>query len=394
MFRPGWFFFLVLHTIFMHGIFNATKVLMSYRALELGGGSAAVGILTSVYSIVPLFLAIYIGRKVDRGFVIPVLWLGTVLSTVSVAGAALSPSIAGVAVAAVGLGTGQLLMTVGSQAVIPSSFPAGDLTARFGSLTLGVSIGQTLGMPIAGLVAGGGLSGAHVDPVRGMWVMCAFGALAIPCMFGIMCRPRMPRVSREMAKAAALSPITLLGLHGMKPAILASMSTLAAIDLMSAYLPVLGQTHGISVEAVTLLLTVRTLATIVARLFTTQLTHTVGLLRLLWTASLLAGLCVFAIPVFPQVWPLALMMVLSGFAFGMTQPLTMTLVSSLADAANRGAVMSLRLAGNRLSQVAFPLAASALSASVGVAAIFVMSGGLLVASAAATLSNAVRGRRD
>lgn len=396
MFKPGWFLSLVLHSVALHGIFNSTKVLMSYRALELGGGSVAVGVLTAVYSVVPLLLAIYIGRRVDRGYVMPVMWIGTGLCVVAVAGAALSPGLIGIALAAMGLGTGQLLMTVASQALIPASFSPHELTARFGSLTLGVSLGQTIGMPIAGLVAGGGLAGDHVDPVRGMWVMCVLGALALPCMFGVMRRPPIAHVSREDAKAAAVGPGALLGVGGMKPAILASMASLAAVDLMSAYLPVVGQAHGISVEAVTLLITLRTLVTIVARAFTNSLTRAFPLLRLLWVSSLVAGVAVLLIPVLSaaagSVWWLAGLMAVSGFAFGLTQPLSMTWVTRLADAANHGAVLSIRLAGNRLSQVVFPLLASGLGALAGVGSIFVMSGGLLVVAAGTTLSNARRGR--
>ncbi len=387
--RPAWFAALVVHTIALHAVFNSTKVLVSYKTLDMGGGSVAVGLMTAVYSLAPLLLAIPVGRRVDRGYAIPILWIGTMLCIGGTAGAALAGYLGWLLVATMCVGLGQLLMTVAGQALIPLSFQPADLSARFGTLTLGVSIGQTIGMPIAGFAASS--SGGHPDAVRGLWVMCGIALLAVPAMFGVMTRPRTRHVARAQAKSQQRSPWELLSQRGMKPAILASMATLAAVDLMSAYLPVVGQQHGIGVGAVTALLTARTLATILARSFMNRLTRLVRLTTLLWVSSAVAGVCILLVPVWVQVPVLLVLMVISGFAFGLTQPLTMSRVSLLADASNRGAVMAIRLAGNRLSQVVLPGAASAMSAVFSVASIFVMSGGLLLASAVATIVSAARG---
>ena len=171
----------------------------------------------------------------------------------------------------------------------------------------------------------------------------------------------------------------------MKPAIFASMATLAAIDLMSAYLPVIGEKHGLSVVVVTALITVRTVATIVSRAFMGALTARFDPMLLLWLSSLAAGITVFAIPLWVWVPFLAVIMVVSGFGFGLTQPLTMTWVSMLATPGNRAAVMSIRLAGNRLSQVVMPIAASAVASVAGVGSIFFLSGGVLMLAAGLTL---------
>ena len=106
---------------------------------------------------------------------------------------------------------------------------------------------------------------------------------------------------------------------------------------------------------------------------------------LLWLSSLAAGITVFAIPLWVRVPFLAVIMVVSGFGFGLTQPLTMTWVSMLATPGNRAAVMSIRLAGNRLSQVVMPIAASAVASVAGVGSIFFLSGGVLMLAAGLTL---------
>ena len=101
----------------------------------------------------------------------------------------------------------------------------------------------------------------------------------------------------------------------------------------------------------------------------------------------MAGISVVLIPVFSQPWMLGVLLTVAGFCFGLTQPLTMSWVSALADAKNRAAVLSIRLAGNRLSQVAIPSAASALTVVAGSGIVFTMSGALLIIAGGVTWRN-------
>lgn len=372
----AWFAGLVVHTIIAHATYNGVRVLISYRTLELGGSGVVLGLMTACYSLVPLLTALLVGRLVDRGYATAVLWTGTVLSIVPVALAAIAPNLGVLLIATMSLGFGQLLTTVASQALIPQSFSASQLTAKFGHLTLGVSIGQTIGLPVAGMIADATAGQAHIT--NALWFMTGLSALTLIAAVIVMLRGRTPHVSRAEAAEGAQTPWTLLSIRGMKPAIFASMATLAAVDLMTAYLPLIGEENGLSVTLVTWLLALRTLASVISRLFIGRLTQKWRNLSLLWTASAAAGLCVALIPVLSQPWTLGVLLTIAGFCFGLTQPLTMTWVSTLADPANRAAVLSIRLAGNRLSQVAIPSGASALTVVAGSGIVFTISGFLLV----------------
>ena len=380
-----WFLGLILHTVVAHATYNGVRVLISYRTLELGGTGVVLGLMTACYSLVPLLTALFVGRLVDRGYATAVLWTGTILSVLPVALAAVAPNLGVLLVATMSLGIGQLLTTVASQALIPQSFPASALTAKFGHLTLGVSIGQTIGLPVAGMIADSTGGSPHI--VGALWFMTAISALTLVAAVIVMLRGRTPHISRAEAAKESRTPWSLLSIRGMKPAILASMTTLAAVDLMTAYLPLIGQQNGLSVTTVTWLLTLRTLASVVSRLIIGMLTRRWSNLALLWTASVLAGTCVLLIPVLTQTWTLAILLLVAGFCFGLTQPLTMTWVSTLADPANRAAVLSIRLAGNRLSQVAIPSGASLLTVFAGSGIVFTISGALLIAAGGVTWRN-------
>ena len=381
----AWFTGLVVHTVLAHATYNGVRVLISYRTLELGGTGVVLGLMTACYSLVPLLTALFVGRLVDRGYATAVLWVGTVLSILPVALAAIAPNLGVLLVATMSLGFGQLLTTVASQALIPQSFPASRLTAKFGHLTLGVSIGQTIGLPLAGMIADATGGSPHI--VGALWFMTGFSALTLIAAVIVMLRGRTPHVSRAEAAENVRTPWALLRIRGMKPAILASMATLAAVDLMTAYLPLIGQENGLSVTTVTWLLALRTFAAVISRMIIGMLARRWGSLSLLWTASATAGICVILIPVLTQTWSLAILLAIAGFCFGLTQPLTMTWVSTLSDPANRAAVLSIRLAGNRLSQVAIPSIASVLTIIAGSGVVLTISGALLLLAGGVTWRN-------
>src|SRR5699024_1599265 len=100
-----------------------------------------------------------------------------------------------------------------------------------------------------------------------------------------------------------------------------------------------------------------------------------------------AGVSGMLIPVLSRPWMLVVLLTVAGFCFGLTQRRTMSWVSSLADPANPVAVLSIRLAGNQLSQVTNPSDASALSIIAGSGIVFTIAGALLVLAGGVTWRN-------
>ena len=295
-------------------------------------------------------LRLFVGRLVDRGYATAVLWTGTVLSVLPVALAAMAPNLGVLLIATMSLGVGQLLTTVASQALIPQSFPAAQMTSKFGHLTLGVSIGQTVGLPMAGMVADA--TSGDTAITNALWFMTAVSALTLIAAVIVMLRGRTPHVSRADAAEGAQSPWALLSLRGMKPAIFASMATLAAVDLMTAYLPLIGQQNGLSVTTVTWLLAARTFASVISRLF-------IGSLSARWRDLSLCGpprrcrISVILIPVLQPAVDARCCCSRSRILLRPHPAADDVLVSALADAKNRAAALD-PLGGNRLSQVAIP----------------------------------------
>ncbi|QMS99646.1 MFS transporter [Gordonia jinghuaiqii] len=392
--RPSWFVSVAVATLLSHAVLSGVRTLISYRVLALGGDGVDVGVITAVFAILPLVVALRIGRAVDRGLAVPALRLGLGLTVVAVLLAAMSSNLAILGVASATLGLAQMLHTVACQSMVALWSPPDRMDGRFGHLTLSVSAGQLLGFPIAGLVATLTTHGSGVVSTGpALFVMGAIAAAAVPLAF-VFAPGDTKRVSQSDAVDGQQSTFRLLATPGMKPAMYSSLTVLTAMDLLMAYLPVLGQTMGLSVATVTALLTGRTVTSVISRAAMPILLRRIPRRWLLVSATLVSGVPMALIPFTSAVVPLMLAMLLMGFFWGVGQPLTMSWVTLIADSRNRAAALSVRLAGNRIGQVTVPIAAGALSGLIGVGAIFHASGLLLISSGLLTLTATVNMRPD
>lgn len=166
----------------------------------------------------------------------------------------------------------------------------------------------------------------------------------------------------------------------MPAGIFISLAVLSATDILTAYLPVVGEHRGIAPSVIGILLSLRAAATIACRMVLTPLLRLLGRTLLLTLTCLLAALLCAGIALPVPVWALGLLLIALGFCLGVGQPLSMTTVVQAAPDDARSTALALRLTGNRLGQVAAPAAAGLIAGVAGVAAPFVMLGGLLLLS--------------
>ena len=58
-------------------VISIVRVTTSYRAIELGLSAAWIGILTAAFAILPVIFALKVGRAIDRGNDLKMVWAGT-----------------------------------------------------------------------------------------------------------------------------------------------------------------------------------------------------------------------------------------------------------------------------------------------------------------------------
>nr|WP_246401991.1 MFS transporter [Jiangella mangrovi] len=388
----GWLGRVLLYVLLTQFAIFLIRPVLTYRALDLGAGDREVGLLVVAFALLPAVVAIPLGRLSDRRRPSIVVQGGAVLLVIGSGLLYLASSLTGLALATVVLGTGAVAGLVGAQSVIARLAPDSRLDRDFGLLTAAASVGQMIGPPIAGLLL-------STDADRTITTGRAFLAGgALLCVALVVCwrfgdrdsvagrAPAGDGAGDGGTAAAAAAPAPgsfgILRLPGVAGGIVASMTLLTAVDLLIAYLPVIGEERGISPGVVGLLLSVRAAASVLSRLLIPPMLRRWGRTRLLWASTFGTGVLLGLLPLSEPVWLLAVLLVVAGFLLGIGQPLTMSLVVQAVPSASRGAALSIRIMGNRLGQVVLPAGIAVATGVFGASAAFVLVGGLLVASAA------------
>ncbi|MFG3090837.1 MFS transporter [Streptomyces antibioticus] len=377
----GWLLRLVIAFGFAQGAVSMARPAVSYRALALGADERAIGVIAGVYALLPLFAAVPLGRRTDHGRCAPLLPVGVLLISGGCALSGLAGSLWTMALWSGVMGLGHLCFVIGSQSLVARQSAPHEQDRNFGHFTIGASLGQLIGPIAAGrLIDDADRAGSSA---LALLVAGAGCAVAFTSLWRIEHRDtaRAPRTA-----SGARVPVTrILRTRGVPAGILVSLAVLSATDVLTAYLPVVGDERGIAPSVVGVLLSVRAAATIACRLVLTPLLRLCGRTVLLTTTCLLAALlCAgIALPV-PVPW-LAVMLAVLGFCLGVGQPLSMTTVVQAAPAGARSTALALRLTGNRLGQVAAPAAAGLTAGLAGAAAPFVMLGALLLLSSGVAL---------
>lgn len=372
----GWLLRLVIAFSFAQGAVSMARPAVSYRALALGADERAIGVIAGVYALLPLFAAVPLGRRTDHGRCAPLLPVGVVLISGGCAMSGIADSLWAMAVWSGVMGLGHLCFVIGAQSLVARQSAPHEQDRNFGHFTIGASLGQLVG-PIAAGVLIGGRDMAGTSALA-LLVAGAGGAVALTSLWRIE-RPTTAKSREEQGERARVRSI--LRARGVPAGIFISLAVLSATDILTAYLPVVGEHRGIAPSVIGLLLSLRAAATIACRLVLTPLLRLLGRTLLLTVTCLLAALLCAGIALPVPVWALALMLAVLGFCLGVGQPLSMTTVVQAAPEGARSTALALRLTGNRLGQVAAPASAGLVAGVAGVAAPFVMLAALLLLSA-------------
>ena len=356
------------------------RPMTSYRLLALGAGPREVGYVAATFAVVPVFLAIPLGRFADRRRSETLLVFGSVLLMLSCAALAYGASVLALAAASVVLGVGHLSLMLGVQNAIAAESHDDQHDARFGVFTAVVSAGQLVGPLLGGAILSGG---GALRAATTLALLAAGGLGAV----GVMCALRASK--RRSVVADVPDPVLqgtirrMMRTPGVPAGIFASVAVLSCVDVLTAYLPVLGQRTGIAPGVVGALLALRAAASIASRLGITSIVRRVGRNRLIASSAVVAALAVVGVTMTRDVVVIALLIAVAGFMLGFGQPLTMTMVVQLVPENARATALGLRLTGNRIGQAATPAAAGVFAGAAGVSSVFWLLGGILVASAVA-----------
>ncbi|WP_336705684.1 MFS transporter [Micrococcus terreus] len=402
-----WLWVMVVAAILTQTSLNLLRPVTSYRLIEIGADEAAIGLATAAYAILPLFTAMWLGRSTAR---LPslrgIIALGAAVMALSGVGLALGQSVLVIMVASAVLGMGHLVFTIAGQAAIGRRAPAHLMDAAFGWFTAAFSVGQMAGPLLSGLILGNttlaeSATDAGFDDriTASLWLGAGISLLAVPVMLamrpdGGSARRRSttdpdavpsPEATRGTSGEGTASGtasaagaegrptmLAILKVPGIPSHMFAALALLAMLDILTAFMPLVGERAGVAPFWVGVLLAVRGGFSVLSRVFLPWISRRWTRNSLILVSLLVSAVGIGLVPVALTVWQSMLLAVLfmaaGGFVLGLGQPLTMTQISQAVPYTWRGPALALRLVGNRVGQVALPALAGLVAAPLGPAA--------------------------
>jgi MFS family permease len=378
---------LMAHGLLVQTLTGILRVTTSYRVLDLGLPVIWLGAISATFALLPVFLAVWVGRFIDRGHDARAARLGSALVLASGVGLYLLNSEAiWILACTVVLGIGHLFLMASHQMLCVRAAGDRNRDAVFGNFLVTNGIGQGLGPLVVGWVGG-----EATIPDTGL--LFGLGALCCAVSMGVsMLLPAAPATGIDNAGKPAKPLGELLRIPGFLTILVASVVTITAQDLVTIYLPLLGAERGIDSGHIGLVLTVRSGAAIVSRLFYAMLIAAIGRAPLTVQSMVLSGLAFAALALPLPLFPMYADAVLMGLGLGVATTLSLTSVVDIVPVDARATALSLRITGNRIGQVSLPFVASLIASATGAPGVLFVIGASLCASAVSVGASARRRR--
>jgi MFS family permease len=339
-------------------------------AKNLGASSSLVGAVVASFSLLSMFLAIPVGGLTDRWRTRSMLLLGVACNILYSGLLLVSHTVWTVVAAQVSGGLGFLLLIVASQAYI-SGFSDVRLKERsFGFVTLSAAAGQTIGPYLGGAI----LARADFVTVFGLATLLSTTGLVIAALPDQAQDRRGPSQERRTVQLGRLlADPHLLAVLGF------TFCIVFAVSLRSSFLPLLLQEKGLPEDRIGLLISLFALSMTFIRIFIGRIMGAVTRKRLAALALGLACVGVGLVPLLETQLALGTVLVLFGLGFGISQPLSMMLVTDLAPGEHVGLAMGLRFTTITLATFFGPLLCGGVAEAFGLGGSFAAA--LLVVAA-------------
>lgn len=356
-------YFLIFITLLNHSAFAGSRVSVSLYAIHLHATPFTVGVLMALYAVLPMLLAISMGRLIDRiGARFPML-IGSVAIGAGTLLVYLWQSLGSLYPASVLIGSGFMMYQVAAQNAIGYIGRPEDRAMTFSLAALGFSVSGFTGPMIAGF---------GIDSFGHIATFATFAAFPlVPITVLALNRLRLPHAHAHGAPHDPDRRVAdLLRHRELRPVFLASALLAAAWDMFNFAIPIYGTRIGLSASSIGLILGSFSVATFVIRGLLPAISRRLTPWRLL-TLSL--GTAAAAFFLFPMLERAALLMAIAfllGLGLGMSQPMVMSLLHNTAPPGRVGEAIGVRMSLVNMSQTVMPLLFGALGTAFGMAPVF------------------------
>jgi MFS family permease len=354
--------------VLTHTTFVSARMIGSLYALANGASTFTVGVLMSLFALVPMLTAVRAGRWLDAVGPFKPLAAGAAMLGVGALLPALFPyAVADVAPLLVGaslIGTGSMLVQQTTLKLVGERADPSRRAADFSWLALGASIAGLVG-PVA--------SGLLIDHLGHRVAFAALTVLTVSNAV-LLYRHRRALPSRHAPpQAPEQRPMfDLMSIADVRNALLATAVISMTWDLQNFMIPVLGTAVGLSAAEIGLVLGSFAVATLTIRLAMPALSRRFSEWQVLTFTLFTAALAFALMPWFGSFLPLAACAFLLGLGLGAAQPNVMSLLHGKSPPGRVGEALGLRTTLMNTSHVVLPLVFGAAGSVLGPRVVFLL----------------------
>ena len=368
---------LIALTVCNHVAFNASRVVVSLFAISLKASTVTLGVLMSLYALLPMLLAIRAGKRIDQIGPRKPMMAGSLMVVAGTLLPALWHELGALYLSCALIGVGFMLVQVAMQLLIGQVSTDATRLRNYTWHALGLSVSGTIGPVAMGYV----IEHAGFRPAFAVLVVVALAGQA-----GLQwVRPRLPARGGNAGRIAIAdgtrhSTLDLLQHPELRAVFVASAVLSAAWDLHAFLIPIQGSRIGLSPSSIGWVLGAFAIATFAIRVAMPAVSRRLSEWKIIRAALLVGALAYLAYPFVAHFWLMCALAFVLGLALGSAQPNVMNILHTASPHGRAGEALGLRSAVLNTSQVVWPLTFGVVGTALGMLPIFLSMAGAMGAA--------------
>jgi MFS family permease len=357
-----------------HIAMNGSRMTVMLFAATLGASPALIGVLAALFGLVSAFVAVHVGRWIDRVGPRRPIMVASSMVTLGALVAGAWHEIPALFIAAPLMGTFNSMFQMTTHQTVGRYGKPEDRAANFSTQSLAISAATFLGPLIAGLAID------HLGYSNAFFVTAAFGfAPMVVVWMGLLHLPPAPVRKRE--EVTPVSGWALLKDKELRRAYIAAATNNGIWSIWGFMLPLYGHSIGLSATAIGTLAACLAGGTVAIRFFTSLLVRRYKPWPLIVVSHVLIGIGFIGMPFTAVYAALVVLACMMGVGLGLSGPLSTTVMYDASPPDKVGEVIGLRMTMANLGQTLVPLLSGAVGAALGVAPVFWTVGALMLGDA-------------
>jgi MFS family permease len=341
--------------VFAAGV--GSRVAVSLATLHLTDSNLVTSLVVGLYSVLPIFLGIAVGRMVDRfGAARPI--IGAVI--VSLLGMLLPfawPSVWSLCIAAAAQG---IAFMAAAMSLTNAGAQIGTIEHRTRNLSW-IFLGNSAGMAVGPLIAGFGID--HIGHRGTFLLLTALPALSLVMLFAAR---RLIPGGRGSNKPPAGNLMACLAEPRLRSLIIPQVMIGACMEAFYFIVPLHGTAVGLSATTIGTIISCAFVANFAIRSFMPMLLRMYSEVNLVIAMFLIAAVSIAPVGFFSSAGPLMLLAAGVGMCHGITMPVLMSMAFTASPPGRQGEVAGARSMLNYMSIGGTQVAVGAFSSLLGV----------------------------